>query len=235
MQDQTGSRPPTARPSRWTVADPDRSPPCDDATADFREEPENSPPPGRLAAALWRRSAETSAHQARIARLAERLAREMGWSDDERRAIELAASMHDIGKLAVPRRVLHKPGPLGPFERRIVQTHTILGALLLHGRPGAWAKLARSIALHHHERWDGEGYPRGLAGKAIPAAARIVAVADVYDALTHPRIYRPAFPEGRAVAFMRMQRGRHFDPESLDCFLDLLPALRPTESALLRA
>jgi putative two-component system response regulator len=149
----------------------------------------------------------------------------MGWNEEEREALELAASLHDIGKLAVPRRVLFKPGPLGPIERKIVQTHTILGAVLLYGRPGAWVRLARTIALHHHERWDGSGYPRGLAGKAIPAAARIVAVADVYDALTHSRVYRPAFPESRAVAFMRAQRGRHFDPAVLDCFMDLLPAL----------
>ena len=195
---------------------------------------DGSPPPGRLAAALWRRSRDTSAHQARISRVAERIAREMGWSEEQRRRLEIAASLHDIGKLAVPRRLLFKPGPLGPIERKIVQSHTILGALLLHGRPGAWVRLARSIALHHHERWDGRGYPRGLAGTAIPAAARIVAVADVYDALTHARVYRPAFPEGRAVAFMQMQRGRHFDPEVMDCFLDLLPRLagRPHEDAV---
>ena len=185
-------------------------------------------PSGRLAAALERHCADTGAHQQRISRLAARLASELGWSDEERRALELAASMHDIGKLALPHRLLAKPGTLGPIERRIVQTHTILGALLLVGRrgtSGAWARLARSIALSHHERWDGRGYPRRLAGHAIPAGARIVAVADVFDALTHPRVYRPAFPQPRAVAFMRMQSGRHFDPEVMDCFLDLLPHL----------
>ena len=137
--------------------------------------------------------------------------------------------MHDIGKLAMPRRVLAKPGTLGPFERKIIQTHTILGALLLQAKAGAWDRLARTIALYHHERWDGRGYPRGLAGNAIPAGARIVAVADVFDALTHPRVYRPAFPEGRAVAFMRTERGRHFDPDVMDCFLDLLPRIARSE------
>jgi putative two-component system response regulator len=180
---------------------------------------------GRLAAALERRSADTSAHQRRIAHLTERLAREMGWSDQERKTLVLAASMHDIGKLAVPRRVLAKPGTLGPLERKIVQAHTVIGALLLQGRNAAWLGLARSIALHHHERWDGRGYPRGLAGKSIPLGARIVAVADVFDALTHRRSYRPAFPEARAVEYMRLQSGHHFDPEVIECFLDLLPIL----------
>jgi putative two-component system response regulator len=185
-----------------------------------------SAPGGRLSVALWKRSEETGAHQARIARTAELLGRELGWSEEERSVLASAAAMHDIGKLAVPRRVLFKPGPLSPLERKIVEAHTIVGALLLLGRPGTWVALARSIALHHHERWDGRGYPRGLSREGIPAAARIVAVADVYDALTHARVYRPAFPEGRAIAFMRTQRGRHFDPEVIDCFLDVLPAVR---------
>jgi cyclic di-GMP phosphodiesterase len=193
------------------------------------------PHTGRLAAVLERRSADTALHQERIARLAGALATEMGWSAQERHALELAAAMHDIGKLALPRRLLSKPGTLGPVERKIVQCHTVLGALLLHGGAGGWVKLARSIALHHHERWDGHGYPRRLAGKAIPAGARIVAVADVFDALTHPRVYRPAFPEARAIWFMRTQSGRHFDPEVLDCFLDLLPRLAGSEDEPLQS
>jgi putative two-component system response regulator len=188
-----------------------------------------SPIQGRLAAALERRSADTVHHQRRIARLAGILAAEMGWTDQERGTLELAASTHDIGKVAMPRRVLAKPGTLGPLERKTIQTHTILGALLLQARTGAWIRLARSIALHHHERWDGRGYPRGLAGSEIPAGARIVAVADVFDALTHSRVYRPAFPESRAIAFMRTERGRHFDPEVMDCFLDLLPRIPSSE------
>ena len=112
-----------------------------------------------------------------------------------------------------------------------METHTVIGAMLLAGRAGSWVRLARSIALHHHERWDGSGYPRRLAGKSIPAGARIVAVADVFDALTHPRVYRPAFPRARAVAFMRMQSGRHFDPDVMDCFLDLLPHLDDGDGA----
>ena len=160
------------------------------------------------------------------------LAGAMGWSHQERHALELAASMHDIGKLALPHRVLAKPGALHPVERKIMQTHTVIGALLLLGKAGGWVRLARSIALHHHERWDGLGYPRRLADESIPAGARIVAVADVYDALTHPRVYRPAFPAGRAVEYMRQQSGRHFDPAVIDCFLDLLPTLSPTAAVL---
>jgi putative two-component system response regulator len=190
-----------------------------------------SEPGGRLAAVLERRSADTSAHQLRIARLTQRLAREMGFTEEEGRALELAASMHDIGKIVVPRRVLAKPGTLGPVERKIVQTHTVMGALLLFGKKATWMRLARTIALHHHERWDGLGYPRGLIGKEIPLGARIVAVADVFDALTHRRIYRPAFPEARAVEYMRTQSGLHFDPEVIECFLDLLPELTGDEAS----
>jgi putative two-component system response regulator len=191
-----------------------------------------SQPDGRLTAALERRSADTSAHQRRIARNAGQLAEAMGWSQEEKHALELAASMHDIGKLAMPHRVLAKPGALHPLERKIVQTHTVVGALLLLGKAGAWVRLARSIALHHHERWDGRGYPRRLAEEAIPAGARIVAVADVYDALTHPRVYRPAFPASRAVEYMRQQSGRQFDPRVIECFLDLFPAMSRTTDAL---
>jgi len=191
-----------------------------------------SPITGRLATALERRSADTVHHQRRIARLAGLLATDMGWPDEDRQALELAASTHDIGKVAMPRRVLAKPGTLGPLERKIIQTHTILGALLLQAKTGAWIRLACTIALHHHERWDGRGYPSGLAGREIPAGARIVAVADVFDALTHPRVYRPAFPESRAIAFMRTQRGRHFDPEVMDCFLDLLPRIVTSEESV---
>ena len=187
---------------------------------------------GRLTAALERRSADTSAHQRRIARIAGELAAAMGWSQDERNALELAASMHDIGKVALPHRVLAKPGALHPFERKIVQTHTVIGALLLLGKAGGWVHLARSIALHHHERWDGRGYPRRLAAEAIPAGARIVAVADVYDALTHSRVYRPAFPAGRAIEYIRQQSARQFDPQVVDCFLDLLPTLARSPEGL---
>ena len=172
------------------------------------------------------RAAEIEAHQKRIARIAQAIAGELGWSESQRNTLAAAAAAHDIGKLAVPRRVLWKPGPLNSFERRIVETHTVVGALLLVGKRGGWVAMARRIALYHHERWDGRGYPRGLAGEAIPSAARIVAVADVYDALTHSRVYRPAFPEEPAVAFMRAQRARHFDPTVIECFLDLLPRLR---------
>jgi HD-GYP domain-containing protein (c-di-GMP phosphodiesterase class II) len=255
MHEPIGERPFTLRPSRYRAAasrerraaatEAAKHPDQGGAEASGTGSEPGSPagdagrgaaaPPGWLGATLWRRSAETVAHQARIARIAERLARELGWPDDQCQALELAASVHDIGKLALPRRVLHKPGPLGPVERKIVQSHTLLGPLLLYGRPGAWIQLARSIALHHHERWDGGGYPRGLAGGGIPAAARIVAVADVFDALTHPRTYRPAFPVRQVVSFMRTQRARHFDPEVIDCFLDLIPSPSPPEAIIVCA
>jgi putative two-component system response regulator len=155
----------------------------------------------------------------------------MGWSEEEGRALELAASMHDIGKLALPHRVLAKPGALDPFERKIVQTHTVLGALLLLGKAGTWVRLARSIALHHHERWDGRGYPRRLAGSSIPAGARIVAVADVFDALTSERVYRDRLDVDHALGLLLAGRGTQFDAEVLDAFLDSLDDVLATLAA----
>lgn len=178
-----------------------------------------------LTAALRLRHAETAAHVARLRGYASRLSRELGWPAERARHLGVAAALHDVGKLVVPTRLLSKPGPLSATERRIVERHTLLGALLLWSAPAPWAPIARSVALLHHERWDGSGYPRRLRRLDIPPAARIVAVADVYDALTHDRSYRPAFPEWRAADLMYAERARHFDPEILECFLDLLPAM----------
>ncbi len=137
-----------------------------------------------------------------------------------------AAPVHDIGLLAVPDRVLDKPGPLDADERALMQTHTQVGALAL-GPAGTqassalpWLPLAREITRHHHERWDGRGYPDGLAGEAIPWAARLVAVVDAYDALTTARPHRPAYSHVAASALIASERGRQFDPDVTDAFLD---------------
>jgi putative two-component system response regulator len=141
-----------------------------------------------------------------------------------------AALLHDIGLLAVPDRVLDKPGPLDAAERALLQTHCAVGARVLGAHDGpvlqddaagpAWLGRARQLARHHHERWDGRGYPDGLAGEAIPWPARLLAVVDAYDSLTSARPYRPALSHPEAAAVIARERGAQFDPDVTDAFLD---------------
>ena len=128
--------------------------------------------------------------------------------------------MHDVGKIGIPDQILRKLGLLTRQEFGVIETHTTMGAVILAGSRIPLLRLACEIALTHHEHWDGSGYPEGLAGDQIPAAGRIVAVADVYDALVHDRIYRPALPEDHALGIMQRARGHHFDPDIFDTFLD---------------
>ena len=130
--------------------------------------------------------------------------------------------MHDVGKIAIPDRILLKPGSLDAEERAVVQTHAEIGYRMLAGSGGEMLELAAIIARTHHEHFDGGGYPRGLAGSDIPVEGRIASVADVFDALTSDRVYRPAFTVAHAVAEMRLLRGTQFDPVVLDVFLDSL-------------
>ncbi len=138
-----------------------------------------------------------------------------------------AAPLHDVGKVAIPDAILLKPGPLTPEERAIVETHAEEGHRLVRGSSSSILDMAATIALSHQEKWDGSGYPRGLKGEAIPIEGRIVAVADVFDALTSDRVYRKAFSVDEAIQMMREQRGRHFDPVLLDAFMEVLGQLRP--------
>lgn len=172
------------------------------------------------------RDGETYAHVERIGLYASELAAGLGW--EPRRAADLgrAARLHDVGKIGLPDRVLLKPAQLTAEEFEVVKGHTEIGAEILARPDLPLFELAREIALNHHERWNGSGYPHGLAGAGIPASARIVAVADVYDALVHPRPYRPGLPEREAVGWMREVAPEQFDPEIFACFLDLLPELR---------
>jgi putative two-component system response regulator len=179
-----------------------------------------------LAAASWP-DEETGKHVRRVGLLSQRLARAAGWSAAEAENIRLAAPMHDIGKVGVPNAILCKPGPLTPEEFRVMQTHTLIGAKILARARAPLLQMAEAIALHHHEHWDGGGYPTGRDGYAIPESARIVAIADVYDALTHDRVYRPAIPEQRALEMMREGAGTHFDPHLLAAFFLHLPEMSP--------
>ena len=180
----------------------------------------------RLVSACEYRDDETGAHIRRMGKYAEAMARKLGWSDQLQEAIRVAAPMHDIGKIGVPDEILLKPAKLtdGEFER--MKKHAQIGADILSGSAVPVLQMAKGIALSHHEKWDGSGYPNGLAGSAIPARARLVAIADVYDALTHTRVYRPALPEEEVLDNMNPQKGKHFDPQMFDCFKSCLPEFR---------
>jgi putative two-component system response regulator len=172
----------------------------------------------RLLSASLGHDKETGTHIRRVGLLSEVLARVAGWSLPEAEDIRLAAPMHDIGKIGIRDAILRKPGPLNPEEFRIMQTHTVIGAEILSASDAPMLKMAEQIALNHHEHWDGGGYPAGLAGYAISEAARIVAIVDVYDALTHDRVYRPAIPEEKVLAIMQQGAGTQFDPLLLAAF-----------------
>jgi putative two-component system response regulator len=176
----------------------------------------------RLAAAAEFHDDTSGHHTRRVGDLSVAIARRLGLPDDETDLLRLAAPLHDVGKIAIPDAVLAKPGKLTPAEFDQMKTHTTIGAEMLAGSAFALLEMAEEIALTHHERWDGSGYPTRLAGEAIPMTGRIVAVADVYDALTHARPYKAAWAASDAIAEMTRQAGRHFDPRVLDAFLDVM-------------
>ncbi|MCE8018721.1 response regulator [Halomonas sp. MCCC 1A11036] len=173
----------------------------------------------RLGRAAEYRDNETGQHVIRMSHIAALLAERLGWAPADVELMLHASPMHDIGKIGIPDAILLKPGKLDDEERRIMQRHVEIGAELLGDDDFPLLNLAREIALNHHEKWDGSGYPQGRAGNDIPQSARIAAVADVFDALTSARPYKPAWSVDQAVAFMREQSGRHFDPKVIEVFL----------------
>ena len=179
----------------------------------------------RLSEAVGQRDLETGAHIRRIGHHAALLARAHGLDEEAVRAIGLAAPMHDVGKVAIPDSILLKPGSLSSGERDVMKRHAQIGHDILAYSGSPLLDLAGEIALTHHERFDGSGYPVGLPGEKIPLAGRIVAIADVFDALVSDRPYRPRLPMERALEIMRAGRGAHFDPILLDCFMDNLDAV----------
>jgi putative two-component system response regulator len=166
------------------------------------------------------RDEETGQHMARMGLYCELLARRCGLPEDDCTRLRRASELHDIGKIAIPDRILLKPGRLTGEERRVMQTHSKVGYRLLADGDSDLLRTAALTALTHHERWDGSGYPRGLAGERVPVQGRIAAVADVFDALTSDRVYRPAFPVGMALEMMESERGRQFAPVTLDALHD---------------
>ena len=180
----------------------------------------------RLVTASRYRDEETGAHIRRTGLYSAIMAKALGWPRDRVQQISMAAPMHDIGKIGIPDAILQKPGPLTPQEFEIMKLHASIGASTLRGSISPMLQMAEEIAACHHERWDGTGYPKGLAQHDIPESARIIAIVDVYDALTRARVYRPAMTEEEALAILRDGRGCHFDPQLLDLFLELLPEMR---------
>lgn len=172
-----------------------------------------------LAGAVEARSRETGAHVKRVSIICERLAQLAGLSDIETELIKLAAPLHDVGKVAIPDAILHKPGKLDAAEWEIMKRHVEHGVQILGGSQRAIIRKGAEIAAHHHERWDGTGYPNGLAGEQIPISGRITALADVFDALGSRRSYKSAFPEEQVIEVIRNERGRHFDPALVDLLL----------------
>lgn len=175
----------------------------------------------RLARASEFRDDETGQHTRRVGRSAALLARCHGLTDEFTDLIAKAAELHDVGKIGVPDGILLKKGKLSDVEFEMMKAHTHIGAEILEGGRTALIQLAREIAGAHHEKWDGSGYPHGLRGEAIPISARIVAIADFFDALTHDRPYRKAWSINRTLQEISSQSGKHFDPNLVSCFLDL--------------
>lgn len=180
----------------------------------------------RLVVASMVRDDETGSHIKRIGLFGAAVADAVGWSQEEVDNMRLAAPMHDIGKIGIPDAILLKPGKLTPEEIEIMKTHTLIGASILKNSYSPMMQLAELIARSHHEWWNGTGYPDRLRGEEIPTCARIVAIVDVYDALTHDRVYRKALPESEALAILEQGRGTHFDPNMLDAFFRALPVIR---------
>ena len=179
----------------------------------------------RLAKAGEYRDQNTGNHVLRIAKYCRLMAAGLGLSGPECDAIELASPMHDIGKIGIPDQILLKPAKLTETEFSLMRRHTRLGYEILCDSPSHYLQLGATIALYHHEKFDGSGYPQGLHGDEIPQAARIVAVADVFDALTSVRPYKPAWSSREAITHIRNLSGSHFDPECVEVFLDCVPEI----------
>ncbi|WP_079433333.1 HD domain-containing phosphohydrolase [Zoogloea sp. LCSB751] len=179
----------------------------------------------RLARAAEYRDPETGAHIVRMAHYSELIARHMGLDAEYCERLLSAAPMHDVGKVGTPDHILLKPGRLTDEEMVIMRRHATIGHDILSGSSSPMIQMAAEIALNHHEKFDGSGYPAGLAGEAIPLCGRIVAVADVFDALTSSRPYKLAWELERAVSFLKDGRGSHFDPVCVDAFLERWPAV----------
>lgn len=179
-----------------------------------------------LTAALMFRDKETGAHIKRTGLYCEALAKELGWPSHETDIIRFTAPMHDVGKIGIPDAILLKEGRLSEAEFEIIKSHTIIGANLLSQSESPLLQRASEIALNHHERWDGDGYPNGLAGADIPLPARMLAIGDAFDAMSNDRVYRQSLSPEDVLQNLMEGRGTQFDPHLLDTFVAILPEMR---------
>ena len=186
----------------------------------------------RLLAAAGTRDEETGSHVRRIGLFAAAVGQALGWNAERIADIRVAAPMHDIGKIGIPDAILLKPGKLTADEYRIMQQHTVIGAKMLGGSDIPLLAMSSEIALCHHEKWDGSGYPGGKRGEEIPIAARIVAIVDVYDAMLHRRVYKEPIAEAEVLRCMTDAAGKHFDPALLEVFISILPLIREIRAAV---
>ncbi|MDQ6778672.1 MAG: HD domain-containing protein [Actinomycetota bacterium] len=185
----------------------------------------------RLALSVEYRDDDTGAHVHRVSRYAAHLAALAGLSADQCELIRHSSPLHDAGKIAIPDAVLLKPGRLTPEERTIMETHAQVGYDLLRGSGSLVLQCAATLAWTHHEKYGGGGYPRGLVGERIPIEGQILAIVDVYDALSNDRVYRPAFPREAIDKMMRADSGSHFNPALLELFLTTVPDIDAREAA----
>jgi putative two-component system response regulator len=176
----------------------------------------------RLAMAAEYRDQSTNQHNQRVGELSARIAEAIGLTTEDANLIRRAAALHDIGKIGIPDGLLRKPGRLTASEQRVMRTHTTIGARIVGGSHIPLLKLVETVAVSHHEHWDGSGYPKGLSGDAIPLPGRIVAVADAFDALTSDRPYRSALTMEDAIEIMKKESGQHFEPRLVDALLIVL-------------
>lgn len=174
----------------------------------------------RLSTVAEFRDIETGHHIKRISLYSAILAQHFGFDDGKIETIKLASAMHDVGKIGIPDSILLKPGRLTPEERKIMETHTQIGARILSGSDSELLKISETVALTHHERFDGLGYPNRLKKEEIPIEGRIVALSDVFDALSNRRVYKPAFSMDKVIEIINQERGKHFDPGIVDAFHD---------------
>lgn len=185
----------------------------------------------RLGRAAEYRDNETGNHVIRMSRFSQIIALGLGMSEAVAEMLLHAAPMHDVGKIGIPDAILRKPGPLTPDERKIMETHVLMGAEIIGDDESDLLKTAAMVAKTHHEKWDGSGYPSGLKGEDIPLLGRVVAVADVFDALTSERPYKRAWTVEEAIALMKSETGKHFDPLVMDVFLEKLPEILEVKDA----
>lgn len=184
----------------------------------------------RLALAAEYRDKETANHIRRMSHFCAQMAQGLGWSKEDIERILWSSLMHDVGKLGIPDRILQKPGKLTPEERKIMESHTLIGGEILKGAGAPVLQQSQVIALTHHEKYDGTGYPRGLKAESIPIEGRITIISDVFDALSSKRVYKKALPDEEVLGILEKGRGTVFDPFLLDIFFKDLEVIREIQS-----